>query len=126
VLPLRDFLVRAMPARIYLPGHYSAYSDYGIALAAYIVQQVSGEPYERYITNHILALLGMTHSAATQPLPPDIAPLMSKGYKHGNSAYQARDFEWIAAPAAPSSRSACARTRNAKITSVAPTTRLIQ
>ena len=102
VLPLREFLTRYMPERVYPPGEYFAYSNYGTALAGYIVEQVSGEPYEQYIEEHILQPLGMESSAATQPLPADLASDLSKGYHYENGAYEAKDFEWIsAAPAAP-------------------------
>jgi CubicO group peptidase (beta-lactamase class C family) len=102
VLPLREFLIRYMPERVYPPGKYSAYSNYGTALAGYIVQRVSGEPYEQYTTDHILKPLGMEHSAATQPLPDHLATDMSKGYRYRDGVYDARDFEWISnAPSAP-------------------------
>ncbi len=68
--PLRDFLVEAMPARVYAPGQWFAYSNYGTALAGYIVERISGQPFETYITEHILKPLAMEHSAAVQPLPP--------------------------------------------------------
>ena len=101
-LPLRDYLTASRPARVYPPGRYSAYSNYGAALAGYIVQRVSGEPYERYLANHLLTPLGMTHSAATQPLPPDLAPDLSLGYAYNDGTYDATDFEWIVpTPAAP-------------------------
>jgi CubicO group peptidase (beta-lactamase class C family) len=95
VLPLGEFLVRYMPERVYPPGEYSAYSNYGTALAGYIVQRVSGEPYERYVTDHILRPLGMEHSAASQPLPDRLATDMSKGYHYRDGVYDAKDFEWI-------------------------------
>ena len=95
VLPLREFLIRYMPERVYPPGEYSAYSNYGTALAGYVVERVSGEPYERYVTNNILKPLGMEHSAATQPLPADLAADLSKGYHYQDGAYDAKDIEWI-------------------------------
>jgi CubicO group peptidase (beta-lactamase class C family) len=102
VLPLRDFLVRYMPERVYPAGEYFAYSNYGTALAGYVVERVSGEPYEQYIEEHILKPLGMGRSAATQPLPADLASDLSKGHYYENGTYEAEDFEWIsAAPAAP-------------------------
>ena len=102
ILPLREFLIRYMPQRVYPPGEYFAYSNYGTALAGYIVQRVSGEPYEQYVSDHILKPLGMEHSAATQPLPPDLADDLSEGYHYRDGAYDAKDFEWVAAaPTAP-------------------------
>src|SRR5215203_5401065 len=102
VLPLREFLIRYMPERVYPAGEYFAYSNYGTVLAGYVVEQVSGEPYDQYIEEHILQPLGMESSAATQPLPADLLSDLSKGYHYENGTYEAKDFEWIsAAPAAP-------------------------
>jgi CubicO group peptidase (beta-lactamase class C family) len=102
VLPLREFVTRHLPRRVYPPGEFFAYSNYGAALAGYIVERVSGQPYEEYITQHILAPLGMEHSTAVQPLPPALAADLSKGYRYRAGAYDAIDTEWVAAaPAAP-------------------------
>ncbi len=78
--PLGPYLAAHLPARIYPPGPVPAYSNYGAALAGYIVQRVSGEPFPEYIEAHIFKPLGMTHSTFVQPLPPDLKPLMSSGY----------------------------------------------
>src|SRR5262249_56715285 len=58
-----------------------AYSNYGFALAGYIVERVSGEPFADYVQRHIVEPLGMRHSTFRQPLPDDLAPLMAKGYR---------------------------------------------
>src|SRR6185312_15591243 len=60
---LRAALVRSVPDRIYDPGTMPAYSNYGASIAGYIVQRVSGEPFEEYVQRHIFAPLGMTHSS---------------------------------------------------------------
>lgn len=102
VLPLGEFAKTALPARVYAPGTTFAYSNYATSLAGYIVERVAGQPYEQYITDHILTPLEMTHSTAVQPLPPALLPDLAKGYHYRNGAYTAVDFEWIAAaPAAP-------------------------
>jgi len=77
---LRDFLITNQPRRIFPPGQISAYSNYGVGIAGYIVQRVSGEPYEQYVANHIFTPLAMTHSSFRQPLEPAHAPLASEGY----------------------------------------------
>jgi CubicO group peptidase (beta-lactamase class C family) len=80
LIPYRDYLVAHVPAEIFPPGRIVAYSNYGAMLAGYIVQRVSGEPYDEYIERHIFQPLGMDHSTFEQPLPAALAPDMSKGY----------------------------------------------
>src|SRR5437667_5520610 len=108
--PLRAYLVNQMPARIFPPGRVPSYSNYGFTLAGYIVERVSGEKFERYIDNHILKPLRMTNSTFDQPLPPELAAQMSKGYL--NAAKKPRDFEFVqAAPAGSLSTTAAEMTR---------------
>jgi CubicO group peptidase (beta-lactamase class C family) len=66
---------------LFAPGEVPAYSNYGAALAGYIVERISKEPWERYIERHILAPLGMTHTSFDQPLPDKFAAAVSKGYR---------------------------------------------
>ena len=47
----------------YHVGDYTAYSNWGTALAAYIVEQISGEDYVSYVHNHIFKVLNMKHTA---------------------------------------------------------------
>lgn len=70
-----------VPTRIFAPGTTPAYSNYATALAGYIVQRVSGMPFDDYIEQHIFVPLGMEHSSFRQPLPEKLKPLMSKGYQ---------------------------------------------
>jgi CubicO group peptidase (beta-lactamase class C family) len=82
VLPLRDYLVQLMPARVYAPGRVSAYSNYGTALAGYIVERVSGTPYDAYVEAHILGPLDMVRSTVRQPVPQPLAADLAAGYGH--------------------------------------------
>ena len=96
--PLRDYLVNHQPERIFAPGTVPAYSNYATALAGYIIQRVSGEKFEDYINKHIYKPLGMTHATFVQPLPPNLEPLMAKGYARASDGPKA--FEVVqAAPA---------------------------
>jgi CubicO group peptidase (beta-lactamase class C family) len=70
-----------VPERVFAPGTTPAYSNYGASLAGYIVQRLSGEPFDAYVEQHIFQPLDMQHSSFRQPLPSDLAPLMSKGYQ---------------------------------------------
>jgi CubicO group peptidase (beta-lactamase class C family) len=78
--PLGEVLRRFVPKRVYAPGSMAAYSNYGASLAGYIVQRVSGEPFDTYIQRHILSPIGMTHSTFNQPLPPALLLNMATGY----------------------------------------------
>jgi CubicO group peptidase (beta-lactamase class C family) len=97
LVPLGRFLADHMPARIFPPGEVSAYSNYGASLAGYVVEQVSGVPFEDYVETQILAPLGMADSSFRQPLPPALAARLATGYR---ASLQPGDFEWdLAAPA---------------------------
>jgi CubicO group peptidase (beta-lactamase class C family) len=80
LVPLGSYAKAHLPARIYPPGTIPAYSNYGATLAGYIVQRLSGTPFDDYVERNIFQPLGMTHSSFRQPLPRALAPLMSKGY----------------------------------------------
>ncbi len=100
--PLGQYVKNHLPNRIYPPFSIPAYSNYATTMAGYIVQRVSGQDYYDYIEQHILKPLNMTHSTFRQPLPPDLKPMMSKGYEVASQP--AHDFEYVeAAPAGSSS-----------------------
>jgi CubicO group peptidase (beta-lactamase class C family) len=81
-VPAFDALLKAwVPERVFAPGSTPAYSNYGASLAGYIVQRVSGESFDTYLDRHIFEPLEMKYSTFRQPLPPELAPLMSKGYR---------------------------------------------
>jgi CubicO group peptidase (beta-lactamase class C family) len=73
---------------LFAPGEAPAYSNYGVALAGYIVQRVSGEPFDTYIARHVTGPLGMAHTTFAQPLPPSLAPLAAKGYNSSDGPAQ--------------------------------------
>ena len=78
---LRDYLIANQPMRIFPPGEIPAYSNYGVGLASYIVQRISGQPFEQYVQEHIFSPLGMTHSSFYQPLEKPLGQLPSQGYR---------------------------------------------
>lgn len=108
--PLRDYLIAAMPARIFPPGKVPSYSNYGLTVAGYIVERISGEPFDKYIAAHILTPLRMDHSSFAQPLPETLEQNMSPGYRAAEQG--ARPFEFVtAAPAGALSATATDMTR---------------
>lgn len=99
VVPLGDALKNWTPERIYAPGTTPAYSNYATALAGYIVERASGQPFYDYIDAQIFKPLGMKHSSFRQPLPATLLSGMSKGYERASSG-EAKEYEFISlAPA---------------------------
>lgn len=80
LLPLAEAARKRMPKRIFPPGKIIAYSNYGATLAGYIVQRVSGEPFETYAQRHIFEPLGMRQTSFVQPLPPHLRARLAKAY----------------------------------------------
>jgi CubicO group peptidase (beta-lactamase class C family) len=95
LIPLEDYLAANMPERVYPPGKIAAYSNYGTALAGYIVELVSGMPFEAYVEDHIFRPLGMTMSTFREPLPSHLERFMSIGYSVEKGVLKAEDFELI-------------------------------
>jgi CubicO group peptidase (beta-lactamase class C family) len=89
---LRDFLVHNQPRRLFPPGIVPGYSNYGVGLGSYIVQRVTGQPFEQYVADHIFAPLGMTRSTFFQPPPKDLESFPSEGYR-GNTSKEPIGFE---------------------------------
>jgi CubicO group peptidase (beta-lactamase class C family) len=90
--PLREFLIQNQPHRIFPPGEVPAYSNYGVGLGGYIVQRVSGQPFEKHVDEHIFQPLGMKHSSFNQPLSEGLSPFASDGYRN-NTEKPAIGFE---------------------------------
>jgi CubicO group peptidase (beta-lactamase class C family) len=95
---------------LFPPGEVPAYSNYGAALAGYIVERVSGEPFERYVERHIFVPLGMLHSTFDQPLPERFKDAVAQGYPTASMPPQ--PFELIVtAPAGSMTTTAADMTR---------------
>lgn len=96
---LRDYVIQHQPARIFPPGEVMGYSNYGTSLAGYIVERVSGMPFEDYIKENVFEPLGMYHSTFRQPLPQELAPRMVTAYRWINDEYHPGNFEFMPVPA---------------------------
>jgi CubicO group peptidase (beta-lactamase class C family) len=80
VVDLKTY-VREVPDQIFEPGTVPSYSNYGTALAGYIVERVSGVPFDTYVEEHIYAPLNMLRTSIRQPLEKDLEAYMSTGYR---------------------------------------------
>ncbi len=84
IIPLQQYCADNIPARVYPPGTVSSYSNYGAALAAVVVEDVSGMPFDQYLQSHILTPLSMNQTSIREDLPPDLASNLSAGYLYAN------------------------------------------
>jgi CubicO group peptidase (beta-lactamase class C family) len=92
-ISLADYVKTAAPTRIYPPGEVIAYSNYGAALAGYVVERVSGEPFETYVERHLFEPLGMAHSTFREPVPEPLAAQLSSPYER--ASLPAKPFEIV-------------------------------
>lgn len=63
IISLEAYLRTIQPRQVFAPGEITAYSNWGVALAGYIVERISGVPFHAYVKEHIFMPLGMEHSA---------------------------------------------------------------
>lgn len=73
VLPLEEALKAHAPAQIFEPGTVTAYSNWGCALAALVVERVSGQDYVEYVHENIFEPLGMSNTALAADLSDNSA-----------------------------------------------------
>ena len=95
LISLDAYLKKYLPGRVFPPGEVGGYSNYGTALAGYIVERVSGMPFYEYVEKNIFSPLGMTQATFRQPLPADLVSDMSSGYNYVNGGYVKGGFEYV-------------------------------
>jgi CubicO group peptidase (beta-lactamase class C family) len=95
LIPLGRWLATHIPGRVRPPGTYASYSNYATALAGYVVQRVSGVPWDDYIEQHVLTPLGMTQTTTRQPVPSRIRADMSDGYGWAGGAFMPQKYEIV-------------------------------
>jgi CubicO group peptidase (beta-lactamase class C family) len=65
--PLIEAMKRHAPKRVAPPGERTSYSNWGTDLAALIVEDVSGAPYDEFVRTRILSPLGMESTVLHDP-----------------------------------------------------------
>jgi CubicO group peptidase (beta-lactamase class C family) len=65
---LKDVLQEIEPEQVHEPGTVVSYSNWGAALAGYIVECISGQSFDVYVHEHIFQPLGMDHTALNADL----------------------------------------------------------
>ncbi len=92
-LSLEAYLKTWTPTRIFDAGTTPDYSNWATALAGYIVQRVSGIPFDDYVEQRIFRPLDMQTASFRQPLPKNLQPLMATGYDRASQP--AKGFEFV-------------------------------
>lgn len=93
--PLSTMIRNERPARVRPPGAFTAYSNYGAALAGHIAATTAGSSFSEYVDTEIFEPLGMDRSTFDQPVPDVIDGTLSKGYTTQNGRYREGDFEYV-------------------------------
>jgi CubicO group peptidase (beta-lactamase class C family) len=104
----RDWIKKHIPQRLWAPGGEISYSNYGVAVAGYIVERVSGERFEDYVERHIFQPLGMNSTTFREPLTGAMHDNMALGYRLVDGRFVAQPWEYVRAivPAGASSATA--------------------
>ena len=89
VVPLGQYLATRMPPRVMPAGEFLSYSNHGIALAGYLVEAVSGIPYEQYVREHILQPLEMHRTHYKRHVDT------ATGYMYEDSTYKPQPYLYI-------------------------------
>lgn len=99
MLSLEQYSKAHLPNRVFPAGEVAAYSNYGTALAGYIVERVSGVDFAKYIEQNIYRPLNMTYSSFQQPLPSELENNLVQSYRYVDGTFLAGDYEYMPAPA---------------------------
>ena len=94
---LAEFL-EAQLIRVRPPGQVSCYDTYGITLAGYLIERISGFSYAAYLKQNVFAPLGMTRANVETPqtLLGDLA--VGYGYQDGRFVPQPYEY-YVTLPA---------------------------
>jgi hypothetical protein len=68
------------------PGERMSYSNPGYQVAGYLLEKFSGQPYQQYLTEHVLRPLAMPDASPALRITP--GPGMSRGYGYADGHYQ--------------------------------------
>jgi hypothetical protein len=74
------------------PGSVISYSNHGMQLAGFLVEEVTDLPFDKYIANNILIPLGMEHSSFT--VLANLLPCLAKGYYFSDGIYHEEPVEY--------------------------------
>ena len=84
-MPLAAVLARNPASRVarWRPGSRFSYANPGYTVAAYLIEKITGRPYEEVVTRALLAPLGMTGAALRWS--PEVDARLARGYGDGDA-----------------------------------------
>jgi CubicO group peptidase (beta-lactamase class C family) len=77
------------------PGEFISYSNHGYTLLGYIVELISGIPFDQYVDQNVLKPLGMTRSSFHQPPRSNLLSEMAVGYVFRDGIYQPVPLDYV-------------------------------
>jgi CubicO group peptidase (beta-lactamase class C family) len=95
LMPLNEYIKKYLPSRIFPAGEVAAYSNYGTALAGYIVERVSGLPFSEYVEKNVFMPLNMNKSTYRQYPTSDLSSDIAKPYRFIDGAFVEGSFEYL-------------------------------
>ncbi|MFJ8016482.1 serine hydrolase domain-containing protein [Streptomyces sp. NPDC096339] len=94
VRPLGESLAEHQPRRVRPPGEVASYDNYGVALAGYLVETVTGTPFAAYVDRSVLRPLGMDRTSFAQPHTPEIAADLARGHRPESGHQRVQDGQY--------------------------------
>lgn len=80
IISLKEALIQSKVAQVYTPGTVMAYSNYGAALAGYIVETITGESFYEYVQTNILDVLEMNDTTMNPSQNDEVEAQKPYGY----------------------------------------------
>ncbi len=85
VIPVADYLAARLPPRVYPPGKLIRYSNDGMALAALVVEDITGRPFAAYAREKIFGPLAMDRTGYDPA--PGLAVEPAAGYEYRGGTF---------------------------------------
>ena len=91
--PLGAHLARRLPPVVRAPGTMMVYSNYGYALAGYVVERVAGMPFARFARTHVFEPLGMRSTSFE--LSADLRRRMAVGHRRRAESFVTEPYTYV-------------------------------
>ncbi len=91
-IPLSEVLSVYQPKQIFKPKIASGYSNWGAALAAYIVENISGMPFDEYVKQNIFKPLSIEKLEIEPILDDSVLQKKARGYSYSGGKFKREDY----------------------------------